>query len=108
MLPSELSDRQARALIAAAEVQGFEREPHRIWWSYDDTLHSDAQAAVRFLNEHGPELIPDGPLAADPMPAWVAVERIANERCGVNGVEIRPLIDAAVHRGLMDFEPVEP
>ena len=101
---SDLTDRQARALIAAAEQRGFEREPHLIWWRYDEALHVDAEAALQFLQERDPEAIPGALTAADPLPAWVAVERIANERCGINFSHTRPLIESAVKRGLMDWE----
>lgn len=100
----ELTDRQARAVIAAAEQKGFEREPDRIFWSYDKTLHCDARAALRFLERDHRELIPEALEAADPIPAWAAVERIANDGRGLSSTSIQALIDAAVKRGLMVFE----
>jgi len=99
------TDRQARALIAAAEPHGFEREPHLIWWRYDETLHTDAEAAFKFLEVRHPEETQDALTAPDPMPTWVAVERITNERGGLNFAQARPLIDAAVARGLMTWAP---
>ena len=101
----DLSDRQARAVIAAAEAGGFEREPHLLWWRYDEALYDDASAALGFLRQQHPEQVDEALAADDPLPVWVAVERIMDERGGINLEQVRLLIEAAVGSGLMNFEP---
>lgn len=101
---SGLSDRQARALIAAAEQHGFKREAGCIWWRYDEMLHTDAGAARSYLQRLRPELIAEALDAPESLPSWVAVERIANERRGLTEGQMKMLIDAAVASGLMSAD----
>jgi hypothetical protein len=64
----ELSDRQARAVILAAEALGFEREPDLPpnWYHHD--LHDDARYAVDYLRARDGDalraaLVADEPIA---------------------------------------------
>lgn len=102
----DLTDRQARAVIAAAEALGFAREPYLLWWRYDKTLHDDAANALAFLRDRHPELVDGALTAADPLPVWVAVDRIMDERGGLHLGQADEVIEAAVEAGLMD-RPVE-
>jgi hypothetical protein len=75
MTPAEeLTDRQARALIVAAEAAGFRREAQLIFWQYDESLlvpepdlpltewHTTwerARRAIAALWEHDPQALPE-------------------------------------------------
>ena len=74
--PPSLSDRQARAVIIAAEQVGFEREPdlYAVW--YDHDLHDDAAYAVEFLSTRDPDALREALVADEPIAADVAAERI--------------------------------
>lgn len=95
-------------MIVAAERRGFEREPGLIHWHYDDRLHGDAQEAVGYLAAHAPADLDAAMTAPEPVPTWLAVERITNEGCRMTGAHVEPLIVAAVERGLMESGPIEP
>ncbi|MDX6689410.1 MAG: hypothetical protein QOG15_867 [Solirubrobacteraceae bacterium] len=73
-----LSDRQARAVILAAEATGFEREPDLYEAWYDLDLHDDASYAAEYLAERDPEALRAAMIADEPIPADRAAERITN------------------------------
>jgi hypothetical protein len=99
--PAEkLTDRQARALIVAAEAIGLLREPYLLFWQYDESLRADADRARAFLETNHPDVLRSCLSAPDPIPAWVAARRIVEERGGLNNEQITALIDAALERGL--------
>src|SRR3954451_11735860 len=98
--PNTPTDRHARALIVAAEAAGFERERGLIFWEYDQALHADAARARAFLEANNPEALLACATAPDPIPPWVAVRRIVDERGGINGEQVMGLIDAALERDL--------
>ena len=104
-LNTPTTDRQARALIAAAEAAGFERERGLIFWEYDQSLYADAARARAFLEAKNPDALRDCASAPDPIPPWVAVRRIVDERGGINDEQVMRLIDAAGER---DVELPEP
>ena len=93
------TDRQARALIVAAEAAGFEREPCLLFWEYDQSLRADAARARAFLEADDPEALRACASAPDPIPPCVAVRRIVDERGGITGDQVMGLIDAALERG---------
>jgi hypothetical protein len=74
--PPPLSDRQARAVIIAAERLGFEREPdlHAPW--YDHALHEDASEAAAYLRSRDPDGLREALVAEEPIPADSAADRI--------------------------------
>lgn len=104
----DLTDRQARAVIVSAERHGFDREPGLIHWYYDDRVHADAQDAARYLAVHAPADLAVAMTAPEPIPTWLAVERITNQGCRMTGADVEPLILAAVERGLMEPQPISP
>ena len=61
--PTALTDRQARAVLVAAELLDFERKPDLYEAWYDLDLHDDAECAVRSLH---PSAIP----TPCRMPCW--------------------------------------
>lgn len=73
-----LSDRQARAVIVAAEAMGFEREPDLYEAWYDVELHEDARAAAAFLRERDADALRKALEADDPISADCAARRITN------------------------------
>jgi hypothetical protein len=93
---SRLSDRQARALIVAAEARGFEREPDLPERVRDADLHFDAVAALEYLLCAIPRPSPrsTGP---DPISPDIGARRIVNGR--VTAADAQVLIDAARARG---------
>lgn len=72
------TDRQARAVILAAEAAGFEREDdlYEVW--YDRALHDDARYAAEYLAERDLDALRAAMVADEPIPASVAAERITN------------------------------
>jgi hypothetical protein len=97
--PTIATDLEARALIVAAEAAGFQRESGLIFWEYDQSLHADAARARAFLKSNNPEALRNCASASDPIPAWVAVRRIVDERGGIDGEHVMRLIKAALERG---------
>jgi hypothetical protein len=93
------SDREARALIVAAEAAGFRRERGLPFWEYDESLHVDAACARAFLESNDPQAVGRCASAPDPIPAWLAVRRIVDERGGINCEQVTGLIEAASERG---------
>jgi hypothetical protein len=73
-----LSDRQARAVIIAAEALGFEREPDLYEAWYDVELHEDARAAAAFLRARDADVLREALEADDPISADSAARRITN------------------------------
>lgn len=94
-----LTDRQARALLVAAEAAGFEREQGLIFWEYDESLHADAGRARAFLAANDPDALRASASAPDPIPPRVAVRRIVDERGGIDDSQVTKLIDTALERG---------
>lgn len=74
----QLSDRQARAVILAAEALGFEREPDLYEACYDHGLHDDARDAVRFLRRHDRGALRVALVAEEPIAPEVAARRITD------------------------------
>ena len=74
----ELTDRQARAVIVAAEALGFEREPDLYEAWYDLDLHEDARCAVAHLRARDPDALRTALVADDPLTAEFAASRIAS------------------------------
>ena len=102
--PPPLSDRQARAVILAAEQLGFQREPDLYAAWYDHDLHEDATYAVKFLTERDPDALRDALVADEPIPADSAAERITNSG-RFTGAEAQAVIEAAAELG---FTPPPP
>jgi hypothetical protein len=99
-----ISDRQARALIVAAEECGFERESDLYERQYDATLHEDALAAMENLFACDPEILLAARSAADPICAKTAARRIV-QGGRVTAADAQVLLQAAQHRG---FAPADP
>jgi hypothetical protein len=97
------TNRQARAVIVAAEALGFEREPDLYARHYDHLLHEDAQRAAAFLEGRDPTALEAALCARDPVPTWVAVDRIMNE-CGVSLADCEVLIEKAASHGFVTPE----
>lgn len=93
------TDRQARAIIVAAEEHGFEREPDLYVRWYDADLHADARYAAEFLDGRHPEELAKALVAPDPLAAEVAAERIAAK--GITLADARRLTEAASARGFV-------
>ncbi len=96
-----LSDRQARTVIIAAERHGFERDPdlNAVW--YDHLLHEDAEQALGYLQTHDPDALRDALVAAEPIPADRAAERITESgRFSLHDADV--VIDVAKR---CDFTP---
>ncbi len=74
----QLSDRQARTVILAAERLGFEREPdlYEGWYHHD--LHEDAQWAVAYLRAHDAGALRDALVADEPIPGNDAARSITD------------------------------
>jgi hypothetical protein len=81
---TRLTSRQARAVIVAAEADGFQRLPEQAWYCYDEELFEDASRALEFLRDRDPQTASRALEASDPIPAWAAVERLTNERAGLS------------------------
>lgn len=95
----ELTDRQARAIIVAAEANGFEREPdHYVRW-YDAQLHADAGAALRFLETRDEYALADALVAEDPVAPESAAARIVHGG-KINFAQMGEVVDLAISRGL--------
>lgn len=94
-----LSDRQARAVILAAEALGFEREPELAPAWYDHDLHDDARAAARHLQRHDPSKLAMALNAPEPISAQCAAWRITNAATGFSLADAPALIDAATDAG---------
>jgi hypothetical protein len=94
----ELSDRQARAVIIAAERLGFEREPDLYVAWYHRELHDDAREAARYLGRIDPETLRDALVAAEPIPADIAAQHIT-ESAGFSFWHAEIVIAAATERG---------
>ena len=71
-----LSDRQARAVIIAAERLGFEREPDLYDCWYDHALHDDAREAAGYLRARDRAALREALVAEETIPADVASRRI--------------------------------
>jgi len=99
-----ITDRQARALIVAAEEGGFEREPDLHERQYDARLHEDALAAMEHLFVHDGEALLAARSAADPICAKTAARRIVNGG-RVTAADAHALLQAAHQRG---FAPANP
>jgi len=100
----ELSDRQARAVILAAEARGFEREPDLYPAMYDHDLHDDAQFAVTFLQALDPSGLAAALSADEPIPAPCAAWRITESgRFSLADADV--VLDAAAAVG---FTPPAP
>lgn len=97
------TDRQARAIIVAAEAQGFEREPELLARWYDHALHEDATEAAGHLEAVGPEHLSAALVAPDPVPAWAGAWRVMEEG-RVNMDEAGRFVELAGRHG---FEPPE-
>lgn len=105
--PSEFTSRQARAVIVGAEAVGFEREPDLFARAYDHSLHEDAHYAASYLRARGGEALEVALSAPDPVPTWVAVDRVMNEGM-FSLAEVRVCIEAAADRGYVAPEPEVP
>jgi len=70
------TDRQARAVVLAAEAVGFEREPELYEAWYDLDLHDDARRAAKHLRARDPAALEAAMVADEPIPADVAARRI--------------------------------
>src|SRR4051794_35222778 len=92
------TDRQARALIVAAEAAGFWPEGGLLFWADDQPLLADAARVGAFLEANNREALRACASAPDPIPPWVAVRRIVDERGGISGEQVMRLIDAALER----------
>ena len=99
-----ITDRQARALIVAAEECGFEREPGLYERHYDATLHEDAVAAMEHLFVRDPGSLLAARSAPDPICPGTAARRIVNGG-RVTAADAQVLLDAAAQRG---FAPAGP
>lgn len=99
-----ISDRQARALIVAAEGCGFEREPDLHERQYDATLHKDALAAMEHLFVRDPEGLLAASSAADPICPKTAARRIVNGG-RITAADAQVLLQAVQDRG---FAPAAP
>jgi len=71
-----LTDRQARAVIIAAERLGFEREPDLYECWYDHALHDDAREAADYLRARDRDALREALVAEETIPADVAARRI--------------------------------
>jgi hypothetical protein len=96
----QFTHREARAVLAEAEIHGFTRESGLIFWCYDARLHEDARRAVEHLRAIDGSPLEAALKAPDPVPGWVAAERITYH--GVQQDKIDAVIAAAIKRG---FEP---
>ncbi len=76
--PPPLTDRQARAVLVAAEELDFEREPDLYEAWYDLDLHDDAQCAVRYLRRRDPDALSRALVAGEVIPADEAAARITD------------------------------
>jgi hypothetical protein len=99
-----ISDRQARALIVAAEERGFEREPDLPERRYDSTLREDALAAMEHLFVLDTQALLAARSAADPIDPKAAARRIT--RGGrITAADAQVVLQAAEERG---FAPTGP
>jgi len=99
-----ISDRQARALIVAAEERGFEREPDLPERRYDATLREDAVAAMEHLFVQDAEALLAAQSAADPISPKVAARRIT--RGGrITAADAQVVLQAAEDRGFVPKGP---
>ena len=71
-----LSDRQARAVIIAAERLAFEREPDLYDCWYDQSLHDDALEAADYLRARDRDALREALVAEETLPADHAAGRI--------------------------------
>jgi len=102
--PSRLSDRQARAVIIAAERLGFEREPDLFAPWYDHELHEDARDAADYLRLRRPDALDKALVAGESIPADRAAYRIT-ESGRFSFADAELVIRAADERG---FTPPTP
>ncbi len=98
-----MTDRQARAVIVAAEALGFERDPDLYAKQYDHSLHADAERAAAFLEARNSTALEAALCAPDPVPTSVAVDRIMNEG-GVTLTDCDVLIEEAARQGFVPPE----
>jgi hypothetical protein len=99
-----ISDRQARALIVAAEERGFEREPDLPERRYDATLREDAIAAMEHLFVHDAEALLAARSAPDPISPKAAARRIT--RGGrITAADAQVLLQASEDRGFVPSGP---
>ena len=96
--PPSLSDRQARAVIIAAERLGFQREPDLYAAWYDHDLHEDATYAVKFLTERDPDALREALVADEPIVADDAAKRITG-RSGFTEAQAIAVTEAATELG---------
>ena len=99
-----LTDRQARAVIIAAEQLGFQREPDLYAAWYDHDLHEDAAYAVKFLSARDPDALCEALVADEPIAAGDAAEHITNSG-RFTGADAETVIEAAIECG---FTPPPP
>lgn len=97
----ELSDRQARATILAAESLGFEREPYLYAAWYDHDLHEDARYAAEYLRARDPARLEAALASNEPIPAQCAAWRIT-ESGRFTLADADAVLQAATARG---FQP---
>jgi len=71
-----LSDRQARAVIVAAQRRGFERDPDLYESWYDHFLHDDAREALDYLRARDRDALREALVAEETIPADRAACRI--------------------------------
>jgi hypothetical protein len=94
----QLTDRQARCVIIAAERLGFEREPDRYEVWYDHDLHDDAGDAADYLRERDPDALAGALDAEEPIPPDRAAYRIT-ETGRFSSADAAVVIGAAIERG---------
>ena len=96
--PPALTDRQARAVIIAAERLGFQREPDLSAAWYDHDLHDDAGCAARFLRSRDPDALDEALVADEPIPADIAAHHITRV-AQFTQADAEIAIQAAAERG---------
>ena len=100
----DLTGRQARAIIVAAEACGFEREPgHYVRW-YDAQLHADAADALRFLQDRDESALAAALVAEDPVDPDSAGARIVHGG-KINFAEMNDVTDVAIASGFVVSDP---
>lgn len=95
----DLSDRQARAVILAAEALGFEREPDLAPAWYDHDLHEDARCAIAHLQDHDPSRLAAALDSPEPIPPRCAAWRITQTK-GFTLADARSVVDLGSELGL--------
>jgi hypothetical protein len=98
--PSQLSDRELRNAIIAAEPHGFRREPDMHPRAYDADLREDGRDACAFLAERHPVLLREALGRPDPIGPEEAATRIMDSG-RITCADTDPVIDAAERRGFV-------